>query len=112
MLYDITTGGAAVVRHVRDGDRGRFEVTEGGVTATLDYHPEGRLVLGRTHVPMPLDEPGHRIAGQLLRAAIDRAKADHLILVPACPFARRWFRDNSEAVSDVVIDWSSSTLIG
>lgn len=91
---------------VRDNrEVGRYEVNGLDTSATLDYQPECRLVIAQVHVPESLDEPGHRVGGQLLRAAIARARADHLTLVPSCPFARRWLRDNPEAWAGVAIDW-------
>jgi predicted GNAT family acetyltransferase len=92
---------------VRDNrEIGRYEVSGRDATATLDYRPECRLVIAHTHVPLSLDEPGHRVGGQLLRAAIARARAEHLTLVPSCPFARRWLGDNPDAWAGVAIDWS------
>jgi len=39
-----------------------------------------------------------------MRAAVDKAKQLHLIVVPQCPFARRWLREHPDE-HGVPIDW-------
>ncbi|HEX2850945.1 MAG TPA: N-acetyltransferase [Acidimicrobiales bacterium] len=85
----------------------RFVVAYDGAVAQLVYRlaPE-QLVLVHTEVP---DELGGRgIGGRLVRAAADRAAADHLTVVPWCPFARRWLRDHPDVASSIAIDWDSA----
>ena len=65
-----------------------FVVRRNGVEGELVYHLHGeRLVLIHTEVPGALS--GQGIGGHLVKAAVRRARADHLTLVPWCPFARR-----------------------
>ncbi|MEY2433146.1 MAG: uncharacterized protein QOC92_2871 [Acidimicrobiaceae bacterium] len=82
----------------------RFELTIDGHLAELVYHVHGtRLTLIHTEVP---DELGGRgIGGILVQAALDRARRDHLTIVPTCPFARSWLEKHPDAASDVTIDW-------
>jgi uncharacterized protein len=65
---------------------------------------EVRLILVHTGVPLSLE--GRGVGGELVLAAVDRAKAEHLTLVPLCPFARRWLRDHPETTEGVTIDWT------
>jgi predicted GNAT family acetyltransferase len=91
---------------VRDNrEAGRYELAGDGTVATLDYRTESRLVLDRVHIPQSLDESGHRLGGQLVRAAIARARAEHRTIVAVCPFVRRWLRDNPDAWVGVPVDW-------
>lgn len=82
----------------------RFVVTAEGREAELVYElAPGRLVLVHTGVP---DELGGRgMGGRLVRAAVERASSEHLVVVPWCPFARRWLRQHPEVADGVQIDW-------
>lgn len=85
-------------------DESRFVIHEDGLTAELDYQLEdGRLVLVHTGVPDAVARRG--IGSRLVRAAVERAARDQLVLVPWCPFARWWLRSHSEVSGNVRIDW-------
>jgi hypothetical protein len=82
----------------------RFEITIDGHLAELVYHRSGRrLVLIHTEVPHALE--GHGVGGQLVQAAVDRAAAENLTVVPRCPYARAWLERHPEAAARVTIDW-------
>ena len=82
----------------------RFAVHLDGATAELVYRLVGdQLVLVHTGVPPELE--GHGLGGHLVAAAVDRAEAEHLTLVPRCPFARAWLERHPEAVERVTVDW-------
>jgi uncharacterized protein len=84
----------------------RFVVRPHGAEAELVYHLHGdRLVLIHTEVPDEL--AGQGIGGRLVEAAVQRARADQLTLVPWCPFARRWLQDHRDAVAGLDVDWES-----
>jgi uncharacterized protein len=81
----------------------RFVVREGGEEAELRYHRIGEsLSLLHTGVPEALE--GRGIGGALVRAAVDLAAGERLVLVPYCPFARRWLERHPEVAAAVVID--------
>ena len=85
-------------RFVIRGDR--------GLEAELVYRTLGdRLVLIHTGVPEAWG--GRGIGGHLVRAALGRARAEGLTLVPWCPFARRWLRDHRAEAAGVAIDWDT-----
>ena len=77
----------------------------GDPIAELTYHRNGnRFVLIHTGVP---DEMGGRgIGGLLVRAALERAVAEGLTIVPSCPFAREWLEKHPEVAAGASIDWS------
>lgn len=83
----------------------RFTYTAHGAEAELVYRRDGRrLVLVHTGVP---DELGGRgVGGQLVQAAVAKATAEGLELVPWCPFARRWLEGHTDEVGAVTVDWS------
>ncbi len=80
--------------------------SDGGPEAELIYRLEpGRLILVHTEVPDALG--GHGIGGQLVEAALDRARAGALTVAPWCPFARGWMRRHPERLEGITVDWSS-----
>jgi predicted GNAT family acetyltransferase len=85
---------------VDDTAESRFELTEDGNTAVLEYRLDGRkLVLTHTGVP---DELGGRgLGGRLVRAALGKARAEQLAIEPLCPFARSWLRKHPDEVQGV-----------
>jgi uncharacterized protein len=77
-----------------------------GLEAELVYRVEGeRLEL--IHTGVPEEWEGRGIGGRLVRAALRRARAEHLTVVPWCPFARRWLRDHPDEAAGVAIDWDT-----
>lgn len=91
---------------VDDTAASRFVIGEGGTEAELVYLVErDRMLLLHTEVP---DEwGGQGIAGRLVHAALERAGANALTVVPWCPFARRWLRDHPAEAAAVTIDWET-----
>ena len=77
-----------------------------GLEAELVYRVEGeRLEL--IHTGVPEEWGGRGIGGRLVRAALRRARAEHLTVVPWCPFARRWLLDHPDEAADVPVDWDA-----
>jgi uncharacterized protein len=84
----------------------RFELRIGNALAELVYRRRAdRLVLVHTQVPEEL--AGRGIGGQLVQAALARAAAEDLTLVPLCPFARSWLQRHPDAAAGIRIDWDS-----
>jgi predicted GNAT family acetyltransferase len=91
------------VKH--EPDRRRFVVGEGQSVAQLVYHrDDDRLYLLHTEVPEDLE--GRGIGSALVKAALELARSEKRIIVPWCPFARQWIRDNVDPNESVVIDWT------
>ena len=83
----------------------RFVLDAGGVTAELVYRTRAdRLVLVHTGVPDEMS--GRGIGGKLVLAALDKARAEGLTIVPQCPYARKWLEDHPDAIEGVTIDWT------
>jgi hypothetical protein len=84
----------------------RFVVRIEGMEAELVYRVSGdRLFLLHTEVPESLG--GRGIAGQLVRAALRRAEADHLTIVPWCPYARRWLKEHPDEAGGIHVDFTT-----
>ena len=69
----------------------RYEAPIDGALAVLEYQRKGdRIVLTHTEVPDELE--GHGIGSALARRALDDARAQHLTVVPLCPFVSAYIR--------------------
>lgn len=83
----------------------RFVVRTDGAEAELVYRLEDdRLFLIHTGVPEAL--AGRGIGGRLVRAALRRAEAERLTIVPWCPFGRRWLKEHPDEASAVHVDFT------
>jgi uncharacterized protein len=84
----------------------RFVVRGSSGAAELEYHRNGkRLVLVHTEVPDAWE--GRGVGGELVRAAVRRAQAEGLTVVPWCPFARHWLRHHPDDAAGITIDWDT-----
>ena len=87
-------------------DDSRLEISVDGHLAELVYRTRaGRLILVHTEVPEALG--GRGLGGELVRAAMRKAAAEGMSLVPLCPFARSWLERHSEEAKAVPIDWTA-----
>ena len=84
----------------------QLEIRTDGQLAELKYRTRaGRLILVHTEVPEALG--GHGLGGKLVRAAIRKAGAENMTLVPLCPFARSWLERHPDEAGAVPIDWTA-----
>jgi predicted GNAT family acetyltransferase len=90
---------------VDDEAKSRLVIEGDGAVSQLGYRQRpGRLIITHTEVPEALR--GRGIAGRLVRAAVARARASHDVLVPWCPYARKWLEDHPDVAATVRIDWT------
>ncbi len=82
----------------------RFEFAADGHRAVLTYTIDGALFT-LVHTVVPDELGGRGVGGLLVRAAVDRAVADGLTIVPHCPFARSWLEKHPDIAASVDIDW-------
>lgn len=100
----MTDSNDAVVSDNQAGSR--LEVHADGELAELIYRKNGnRLVLVHTEVPEALG--GHGIGGKLVLAALDKAVANGMTVVPLCPYARAWLERHPDDAARVSIDWGA-----
>lgn len=73
----------------------RFEMEIDGLRPILTYRrfPD-RIHFIHTEVPAPLEGKG--LAAKLARTALDFARANHLQVVPVCPYVASYLRKHSE----------------
>jgi predicted GNAT family acetyltransferase len=85
---------SVVVRHNPDAQR--FETVIDGQLCRADYRLTGN-VLTMHHTEVPQSLQGRGIAGQLVRAAIEHARAQGLRIAPHCPYVETYMRRHPEA---------------
>jgi predicted GNAT family acetyltransferase len=77
------------VRH--NPEAGRFEAFVDGELCRVDYRMSGDLMhIVHTEVPQRLE--GRGLAGQVVQAALDFARANGLAVVPVCGYVRAYMR--------------------
>jgi predicted GNAT family acetyltransferase len=73
----------------------RFAVRVEGYEAELLYRRDGRrLTIGHTGVPEAIG--GRGIAGELVKAALEYARAEGLRVVPACSYSADYIQRHPE----------------
>ena len=76
----------------------RFEATLDGHVGRLDYSVNGDvLTIVHTEVDPALE--GRGVAGALVRAALDHARASGLKVRPHCPYAASYMERHPESMS-------------
>jgi predicted GNAT family acetyltransferase len=88
------------------------DIDAGDIDAELVYRlgEDNRFILVHTEVDPSLQ--GRGVGGQLVVAAIDRARSEGLTIVPWCPYARHWLREHPDATRSVDIDWHTPPQSG
>ncbi len=69
----------------------RFNTVVDGVTGYVEYELAGD-VMTITHTIVPPAIGGRGIAGALVKAALDHARAEGWKIVPQCSYADTWMR--------------------
>ena len=94
---------------VDNAEHSRFELLADGQVAVLEYVLAGsRLRLMHTEVPPELR--GRKYGDVLARAGLEHARANHLKVVPFCPFVRAFLKRHHEY--DLVLDEHWKAQIG
>ena len=74
---------------------GRFSTQLDGHEAELVYrHQDGRMVIDHTGVPEAIG--GRGVAGALVKAALDYARAESLRVVPLCSYTATYIQRHPE----------------
>ena len=77
-------------------DQSRFELEEDGPLAWANYRiRDGAYVI--PHVEADPDLRGTGAAGRLMQQIVEHARANQLVIVPRCSYARAWFQRHPEA---------------
>ena len=72
-------------------EAGRFSVVVDGARSLLQYRLQDG-VMRIVHTEVPTELSGHGIAADLMRAALDHARANGWRVVPACSYAQAFMQ--------------------
>lgn len=79
-------------------EHGRFQAIVEGQTCVADYRlADGVMTITHTEVPPALE--GRGIAGALVQALLDHARAEGLKVSPLCSYARTYMRRHPESAA-------------
>ena len=83
------------VNVVHNEEASRFELHVDGLPSLLTYRRfPGFIVFDHTEVPEALE--GHGLAAKLAGVALDFARANHLRVVPLCPYVSNFIHKHME----------------
>lgn len=92
------------IRHVPE--RERYVVQhDGREIGHLRYRRPDEGHVDLVHTEVDDDFGGRGLASELVAAAAADARAQHLRVIPHCPYAARWFRRHDEYAD--LVDWPS-----
>lgn len=78
---------------------GRFQAVVDGQTCVADYRlANGTMLITHTEVPPRLE--GRGIAGRLVQAMLDHARAEGLAVNPLCSYARAYLQRHPQPADD------------
>jgi uncharacterized protein len=87
--------GPAAAQLRDDLKRSRFEMDVEGGVAFLDYRREGK-VLHLIYPEVPPSMRGRGVGDRLIRAVLDRARAEDARVIPICPYVKLFLRRHPE----------------
>jgi predicted GNAT family acetyltransferase len=76
----------------------RFELKVDGHIAAAHYELAGDLITF-VHTEVPAELGGKGIGSKLVKGALDRVRADGLMVVAQCPFVRSWIEKHPDYAS-------------
>jgi predicted GNAT family acetyltransferase len=76
-------------------DAERFELAVGDQVVFALYRRDGDRLFIR-HVEAPFNLRGTGVAGRLMAAIMERARAEHVTVTPLCSYAAAWLRRHPE----------------
>ena len=89
-----------VVEHL--AELGRFRLLiDGNEVAVLDY----RRLPGKWNIVHTYTEPasrGYGVASDLVKATLDTARAEGVLVIPTCPYVNWWITEHHPGYEDLV----------
>jgi uncharacterized protein len=92
-----------LIQQKKDGSKGSFCVEENGtVLAEMTYSMTGTTLMIIDHTEVSDELRGKNVGYQLVHTAVEYARANHIKILPLCPFAKSVFDKKSAEFADVL----------
>jgi len=92
-----------LIQQKQDGSKGSFYVAENGVIqAEMTYSMTGTTLLIIDHTEVSDELKGKNVGYQLVHTAVEYARANHIKILPLCPFAKSVFDKKGAEFADVL----------
>jgi hypothetical protein len=93
-------------------ERDRFEILVGGEVVGFTQYHRGARALALVHTEIEPAHEGEGLASQLIRAALDSARAAGDAVLPFCPFVRDFIEAHNEYLDLVPADRRAEFRLG
>jgi predicted GNAT family acetyltransferase len=74
----------------------RFELTQNGATAYVDYEPRDNNTIELLHTEVPADLRGKGVGTRLIKESLELAESRNLQIISSCPFATGFIEKHPE----------------
>ncbi len=92
-----------LIQQKQDGSKGSFYVEENGkMLAEMTYSMTGTELMIIDHTEVSDELRGKNAGYQLVHAAVEYARTNHMKILPLCPFANSVFKKKAEEFGDVL----------
>jgi uncharacterized protein len=92
-----------LIQQKQDGSKGSFYVEEhGNVLAEMTYSMTGTTLMIIDHTEVADELRGKNVGYQLVHTAVEYARANHIKILPLCPFAKSVFDKKGAEFADVL----------
>jgi len=92
-----------LIQQKQEGSKGSFYVEESGnLLAEMTYSMTGADLMIIDHTEVGDELRGKNVGYQLVHTAVEYARANHMKILPLCPFARSVFDKKGSEFADVL----------
>lgn len=94
-----------LIQQKQEGSKGSFYVEEAGtILAEMTYSMTGNDLMIIDHTEVSDELRGKNMGYQLVRSAVEYARANHIKILPLCTFAKSVFDKKGVEFADVLRD--------
>ncbi|MBL7703248.1 MAG: N-acetyltransferase [Ferruginibacter sp.] len=91
------------IQQKQDGSKGSFYAEENGIIlAEMTYSMTGAYLMIIDHTEVSDELRGKNVGYQLVHTAVEYARANHIKILPLCPFAKSVFDKKGAEFADVL----------
>jgi len=92
-----------LIQQKQDGSKGSFYIEETGtVLAEMTWSMTGTELMIIDHTEVSDELRGKNVGYQLVKAAVEYARTNHIKILPLCPFAKSVFDKKGAEFADVL----------